>query len=382
MALRRLMTRSSTRRAGLGLATSAMTLTGLTGAGTAETPAQAKPTYDVGVFARVPASPGLPEGIVVAPTGKVYVATNPGGNGPTGPPFGVPSELLAYAKSGKLVDRLIIKGQNLASAALPAYGLQALAMDARGFVYAADKSPARILKINPRTGVQRTYASFRDVPSCALTGRTTRCSDTATDLAPFPDYIVFGPGGSLYVSDFQQALIWEVSPGGGKPHIAFTDASLDGGMGPNGMQFRDERTLYLATSLNAPGVGTPGAGRIYSLTRKRDTFRNQRVLYESRPGDGPDGFALDTRGRIYLNFFLANQIAILSPRGAELRRVPANPVENQKLPIPLDSPASSAFRPDGMLLVTNHAVNTRNPLSFAVLTVDVESKGLPLFKPR
>ena len=44
-----------------------------------------------------------------------------------------------------------------------------------------------------------------------------------------PDYAAWGPDGSLYVTDYQQAVIWRIPPGGGRPVIWLADRRLDGG---------------------------------------------------------------------------------------------------------------------------------------------------------
>ena len=131
----------------------------------------------------------------------------------------------------------------------------------------------------------------------------------------------------------------------------------------------------------APGIGTPGAGRLYTLQRQSDgRLTDLQVLYESNPGDGPDGFAMAQSGTVYLNFFLANQIAVIAPDGVERARIGVMTTGLNGSEIPFDAPASSAFDGD-RLFVTNHSVNVRNPLSFAVLDVFAGEQGLPLFYP-
>ena len=345
--------------------------------------------FDVDVFTRIPNPPGLPEGIAVGADGAIYAATNPGANNPA-PHNGNPSCFLVYEAPATLRRQFVIQGQDMTSVALPAYGLQALAFDGNNLLYALDKAPARVLTINTQTGAQRTYATFPDVPPCSVNQNGGQCSDSLEDLRPFPNYLAFAPDGNLYVSDFQQALVWRVPPGGGVAQVAFTNIQLSGGMGPNGSQFLANGTTFLlATSLNAPGFGTPGAGRIYTLERNAATknLENLQVLYESNPGDGPDGFAVSASGKIFLNFFLANQIAVIdSATGAEITRIGAmttganGATDANGIPIPFDAPASSAFSGQ-RLFVTNHAVNTRNPNSFAIFDIFAGEAGLPLFRP-
>ena len=63
----------------------------------------------------------------------------------------------------------------------------------------------------------RPHARFRDVPSCGMAMRQSDCSATTGDLASFPNFAVFAPDGTMYVTDIQQALIWRVPRGGGRP---------------------------------------------------------------------------------------------------------------------------------------------------------------------
>ena len=342
--------------------------------------AQTRAPFDVRPFAPVPNPPGLPEGIAVENDGTVYVSTNPGGQNP-GPQFGARSKVFAYGPDGDLRREYVLDGQDLTAAALPAYGNQAIALDREGIVYVGDKVPARIIRLDPRTGAQRDYVTFPDLRPCGLAGAVAgNCSATATDLRPQPDYLSFASDGSLYVTDFQQATIWRVPPGGGRAEIAFTDFRLDGGMGPNGSQIlADGRTLMFVQSVNPPGTGTPGAGRLYTLHIGDDGgLSDLRLFYETLPGDVPDGFAVGRSGTVYLN--IAQQMTVVSPTGSEVRRVPATQVENQAQAIPFDNPASAAFSGD-RLLVTNQALITRDPAHFAILDVNVGEPGLPLFRP-
>ena len=71
---------------------------------------------------------------------------------------------------------------------------------------------------------------------------------------------------------------------------------------------------------------------------------------------------------------------MVAPDGTLIARTPENEVENQMLEVPFDQPASAAFLGD-RVLVTNHALFSRNPNSYAVLDVFADEPGLPLFRP-
>jgi hypothetical protein len=73
-------------------------------------------------------------------------------------------------------------------------------------------------------------------------------------------------------------------------------------------------------------------------------------------------------------------VAVISPDGEESARAPATEVENQRMEVPIDQPASAAFL-GKRVLVTNHALFSRNPDHYAVLDVFADERGLPLFRP-
>src|SRR5207237_35581 len=122
-----------------------------------------------------------------------------------------PSKVFAYSPDGRLLRTYVIKGQNPNGN----NGVQVAAMDARGLLYLLDQSPPRVLTLDPRTGAQSTYATFKDVPPCPPPGIGNECSATVMDNPPEPDYAAWGPTGELYVTDYQQGLVWRVPPAGG-----------------------------------------------------------------------------------------------------------------------------------------------------------------------
>jgi sugar lactone lactonase YvrE len=332
---------------------------------------------DLRVFARV-GQPGQPEPIAIGPDdGLVYVGTNQLERGDAH----APSKIFVYSRRGELRREYTIKGQDLKEP----HGIQGLAFDGRGRLFALDRSAdPRVLVIDPRTGRQRTYSRFRDVPPCQESGRTRNCSQTVTDATAEPDYAAFGPGGALYATDIEQALIWRVPRGGGRPSVWVTDPRLESIFGPNGIQFMaDRRTLMLAVTSTRPATeGEPSAGALYKVRLRRDGKAGPlRLFWGSRPLDGPDGFALGRSGRVYLALAGASQIVVISPSGEELARVPANPLENMAEEIPVDAPGSVAFL-GRRALVTNHSAIRGDPQSWAVLDLYVGERGLPLHYPR
>jgi sugar lactone lactonase YvrE len=225
---------------------------------------------------------------------------------------------------------------------------------------------------------------MRDVPTCQAAQRTRNCSDTAIDLPSSLDFSAFGRDGSLYVTDFQQGLIWRLPPGGGRAHVWFTDPRLDGATyGPAGIQFTPgDRRLMIAqfTHLGNPAAGDPAAGNLYEI-RVRHNGRPGRMttLWQSQPDDAPDGIAIARSGNVYvaLGGVARNQLVEISPQGREVARVPANPLDNALMPVPFDEPSGVSF--DGRrLLVTNLAYLSGSPDSWAVFDVFAGESGLPL----
>jgi hypothetical protein len=75
---------------------------------------------------------------------------------------------------------------------------------------------------------------------------------------------------------------------------------------------------------------------------------------------------------------LVRRIHVVDPGlGKVVQRLPEKIIDGG---IPLDGPASVAFR-GTELLITNHALFTDNPDRWAILALDVGQQGLPLFYP-
>ena len=248
--------------------------------------------FDTRVLAQIP-PPGFGALSLVAPDGTIYVGSfeNPAGDS-------VPSRVFRFAPDGALERSYTIVGQDLAAA----HGVQVAAIDAAGILYLMDQNPSRVLTLDPRTGHQQVYATFRDVPNCSTAPAGAECSQTLVDNPPEPDYAAWGPDGSLYVTDYQQALIWRVPPGGGAAQVWFTDPRFDG------VQFDaagivlepDHHTLLVDTAASAPTTGADFAdGKLYELPIGADGKPGQlRQLWESGLAQAPDGFAVAQSGNI------------------------------------------------------------------------------------
>ncbi len=330
--------------------------------------------FDTKVFARI-GPPGFPARAYAAPNHRVYEGTY---DNPSGSP--APSRVFEYSRHGALLHSWVIHGQDLAGS----HGVQVATSDARGRLVLLDKSPARVLLLNPRNGHQRTYARFPDLPTCS--GKSApECSPNTLDDPATPNYAAWGPDGSLYVTDYLEAVIWRVPAGGGKPEVWLADERLDGSeFGTTGIVLaKDRRTLLVGQqSEGGGGAGNPTTGRIYTVRigahRKAGKLRQ---LWESQPVDGPDGFALSRSGQIYVALTVANQIAVLSPKGEELERFPSMEGSGENgSRIPFDNPSSAWFL-GKRLMVANQSYIAGNTANQAILDVYAGVRGLPELIP-
>jgi sugar lactone lactonase YvrE len=337
-------------------------------------PALGREPLDISVFARI-GPPGQPEPIALGPDGRVYVGTNQLGHGDAD----APSKIFAFSGEGKLLQEYELQGQPLDED----HGIQGLIFDGNGLLYVLDRSAdPRVVVLDPVTGEQWRYASFRDVPLCTPVS-TGECAQDVVDSPAGPDYGVFSPTGDLYVTDVDQALIWRVPPGGGEAEIWLTDSRLESIFGPNGIQFMaDGRTLLFVNTASNPLAGNPTTGRLYTVPVQADgTAGPLTEVWESLPFDGPDGLAIARSGNVYVALAGTNQVVMLSPRFTEQARVPSDPLANQMEEIPLDGPGSFAFLGE-RLLVSNHSPIRGDPDSWAILDVFAGERGLPLHFPR
>jgi sugar lactone lactonase YvrE len=312
-----------------------------------------RPRWDARALATVP-PPGFPARAYVAPNGRIYEGTydNPAGDT-------VPSRVFEYLADGTLLRSWTVKGQDLSQA----HGVQVATSDAQGRLVLLDKAPARVILLDPRTGAQSTYATFADLPALH-------------DQTPMADYGAWGPDGSLYVTDYQQAVIWRVPPGGGAAEVWLADKRLDGDMfGTAGIALAaDHRTLVISQGSSAGlGGGNPATGRIYTLPIGADGRPGELTqLWESGPAEAPDGIAIAASGRIYVALVspLANQLVCVGPDGKEVDRSPAT----------FDAPSSVAFLGDSLIVADQSYVNG-DPSQMQILDVAVGEPGIPELIP-
>ena len=312
------------------------------------TTATAADDYPIMLFAKVGA-PGYPDGIVTAAGGDVYVSTNrpvdaAGIAAPLQPQM--PSRIYRYGRDGQLKASYQISGQAPAD-----HGLMGMVFDGQGRLYVVDYAPARILRIDPATGAQQTYATIPtlacDSPACGSWGQ------------PWPVDLAFGPNGTLYVTDLQQSSIFAVPPGGGTATPWSAAPQWATPFGVSGIALDGPSSLIVDVTGNglsdAASLGT-ARGAVYRVPIKPDgTAGVPHLLYLTAPGEAPDSFALGASGRIYLCTLLTDQVIVIGPDGREVRRIQSGPGDAA-----LDGPAMAAFQGHD-LLVTNLTFFTNNP---------------------
>jgi sugar lactone lactonase YvrE len=337
--------------------------------------AASRPRWDTRVFSSVP-RPGFPAYVFVHPDGRVYAATY---TNPTGDH--TPSRVFEWTRDGTLLRSWSVPGQRLDAE----HGVQVATSDARGRLVLLEKSTARVLLLDPRTGRFRRYATLPDLPACGPVD-ASGCTPNAVDEPAIPNYAAWGPGGRLYVSDYGQAVIWRIPPGGGRPRVWFRSRKLDGGaFGTAGLVLAPSHKALLLTQQSSVPPGEPDAtsGKLYRLPIRRGGRPGAlRLLWQSRPGDLPDGFGIARSGRIYVALAgLANQVVVLDAHGRELERFPQVPgTGDNGSPVPFDTPSSATFLGRRILVANQGYFGQRS--HHAILDVEVGERGVPPFVPR
>jgi hypothetical protein len=337
-------------------------------------PAQAsdRERWDTKVFARVghPGYPALPH----VRGDRVYEGTytNPRGDS-------TPSVVREYTADGLQLRSWEIEGQDLAAE----HGIQVTAHTADGRLVLNDRTPARTLLLDTATGEQTTYATYADLPTCSPLGGSGDCSPTLADHAPMPNVSAWGPDGGLYTTDFQQGVIWRVSPGGGAAQVWLSDPVLAGEtFGTAGIALGPDRDAFLIAQAMTNSAG-PGIGGVYRIPLNADgSAGTPEKLWASGPGELPDGLAVTETGRIYVTLVgLAAQVVVLEPTGAEVERFPEVPVTGDNgSPIPFDSPSGATFLGSRLLIANQSFLGDRDHQ--AILDVETGEPGLNPYVPQ
>jgi hypothetical protein len=296
----------------------------------------------------------------------------------------VRSRVLEYTAGGELLNSWTVRHQNLKQP----HGVQVAANDSRGRLLLLDKTSGRIIRLNPVTRHQTLYSRVPDLPICTKASAGEPCSPATQDLAPMPDYAAWGPDGSLYVTDYQQAVIWRIPPGGGRARIWLASRRLDGGMFGTAciLLMPDHRTLLFDQASHAGILGggkNPSPGELYAVPIRRDGKPGPlRQLWKSGPADAPDGCVLSRAGHIYIALAGAsNQIVELSSNGHQLARFGQQYSGTNNSSVPFDTASGLAWHGTD-LIIANQAYLDQNASNMALLSLETGERGLPAYVPR
>lgn len=324
------------------------------------------------VLARVQA-PGFPANVVRHPNGRVYAGTFSNMRGDS-----LPSVVREWSRRGDLLRSWEVPGQDLTAS----HGVQVANVDSRGRLVVLEKSTAQVMLLDLERGRWSTYSRLRDLPACPLGMPGDGCTPNLEDAGPIPNYAAWGPDGSLYVTDYGQAVLWRVPPGGGRARVWLADKRLDGiEFGTAGLALGpDHRALFVMqqTSLGLGDLAV-AQGKLYRVPLRGE--RTLTKLWTSLPMDLPDGFSFARSGRVYVANAGSNQLVVLDEDYREVERVPALPVTGDNgSPIPYDTPSNVTFAGRSVLVANQSFLGTTD--HHAILDVHVGERGVPVFVPR
>jgi sugar lactone lactonase YvrE len=336
--------------------------------------ASARDKWNTRVLAHVPA-PGYPAHPYVDPKGRIWEGTYVNMLGDA-----LQSRVYEFGANGDVLTDFTIPGQDRAKE----HGIQVATSDAKGRLVLLDRTPARALILDPGTARISEYARFRELPPCGQVPAGTECSATRGDEPVFANYAAWGPDGSLYVTDYHQATIWKVPPGGGRPVVWVTSPLLDGGaFGTAGIWLLPDKRTFLISQALSISAGSLTNGYLFKLPIRDDGSPGPiTTLWESGPADLPDGFAVAKSGNVYLaNVGLSAQLAEIGPDGRELARFPQMPLTGENgSPVPFDSPSGVFFRGTS-LIVANQSAVLGDVTHQALLDVEAGEEGQPEYIP-
>jgi sugar lactone lactonase YvrE len=352
-------------------------LTALAGAVSApEAFAQTAPARGVvQVIAPVP-SPGTPA-LPLVVGNDIWEGTYTSATGSS-----APSKVFEFSSAGALLKTFTVEGQNTAQT----HGVQVATTDSHGDLVLLDDTSGRVLLMNPSSGAQTLYSIIPQIDYCGDTGANSECSQQSESQTPEPDYAAWGPDGSLYVTDYQQGVIWRIPPRGGTPSVWLSSTELDGNIyGTAGIWILpDHHTLLFdqASNLESTNV-TMLQGKLFSVQIEPSGEPGPLTqLWTSSVGALPDGFAVTTSGDIYMAQIgpTANDVIELSAAGKQLATfgTPASGANGSS--IPFDEPSGVSFM-GGELVVANQAYLDDDTSHMALLGLGTGEQGAPVYVP-
>jgi DNA-binding beta-propeller fold protein YncE len=318
------MKHSIRRSALLGLAciSLSMSITGMA-------PAHAWDRARAELFAVLPDGATGPEGIAVAPDGKVYVATfgfNAAGEVPG------PGKLYVYKDDGRLLRQLPVAGS---SSHLLGIGFQPVMNDP----LVIDFGNANVRRVDRQTGASSVFMTVPTPP--ASTGLNAMTFDSSENV---------------YVSDSFNGVIWKTGPSGGAATAWATSPLLTTTgvppFGANGMAFNKAG--------NALFVANTGNDQIIKIPVTGDAAGTPGVFVNSI--NGADGIVRDRHDNLWVAANQADEIVVVDPTGKAIAKLgDFDGLSKRGVPRGLLFPASLAFSRDGdWLYVAKLALDLRH----------------------
>jgi len=308
---------------------------------------------DTRVFSLMPA-PGYPAYVHAHTNGRVYAGTYIH-SGST-----MPSKVVEWSATGTLLRSWSVPGQKLDED----HGVQVANQTHDGKLVLLETSTASILTLDTRTGRFQRVVRFPD--------------------GSVPNYATWGPGGSLFVTDYGQGIVWKVPHGSRTPQPWFRSPALSSvEFGTTGIRYRPaQHDLLITQGSSTDGASLPTNGHLYRLPiRANGAPGGLQTLWTSRPGDLPDGFGIARSGHVYVALAgLANQVVELSATGQEITRFGQALTGDNGSSVPFDTPCSATFL-GTRVLVANQSAVAGDTSHQALLDVEVGEPGLPGYLP-